>query len=314
MSMSSINIHRFSMSTFGMGMLKLGPYLSVYTLALLHDLTGFVLLMQLCYFVMVLIAIGLVFGFFNGGGINEEAFLLTSLMLFILSTQEQRFYLLVVLIPQLYSLSSIYLANPKYSLQFGGGSNQSKMVTCGLRAISRMAALFMIMLVFQAYIFMGGEFNMNVDVRAGNVGLVNMEDYPTFSGFLMVYHKLGYFFILITFLFRLTKSSTNNNNGDDENSTVVVDNQQQYTNNELRIYLFRFLGQKAIVMMWIFNLNFWQYKDYLDCFIMTLILSIVTVGFGFLLVVDIIRPKSTPLIIFKLKQKFLNNRSNSFVY
>lgn len=45
----------------------------------------------------------------------------------------------------------------------------------------------------------------NVDVRAGTIGVLNAEHSPMLAGFLMAFHKLAYFFLLIGFLARVIK-------------------------------------------------------------------------------------------------------------
>ncbi|KAF2073094.1 hypothetical protein CYY_005589 [Polysphondylium violaceum] len=254
-----------------------GVYFLVYFLSFLYEMSdNSAFIMQVGYFFMgvqVLITIVL-------GNFAQDIYIISSLMLYIVSTDNQRFYLLVILLPQLYLLSNIYnnANSQKYSHQTNMWDSNYR-----LKSLARMIPLLMIFITFQAYVFMDGQFNMNVDVRAGNIGLVNMEDYPTFSGFLMAYHKLGYFFVLITFLTRLTNTryqqiqSYLNIGTDIESISYEV---------ELKFYLLRLLSQKALIMMWIFNYNFWQYKDYLDCFIMTLIFSIIAVGYGFCLVLE----------------------------
>jgi biotin transporter BioY len=50
-------------------------------------------------------------------------------------------------------------------------------------------------------------------------------------------------------------------------------------------YLWKFLVLKSLVLMATFHLAFWLYKDYLTCFMMTMITSIITVGLGAVLLV-----------------------------
>jgi hypothetical protein len=47
--------------------------------------------------------------------------------------------------------------------------------------------------------------------------------------------------------------------------------------------LWKYVKLKAVVLMWTFHLAFWLYKDYLSCFIMAMITSIVAIGFGVIL-------------------------------
>ncbi|KYR01067.1 hypothetical protein DLAC_02161 [Tieghemostelium lacteum] len=281
-----------------------GVYLVIVLMTLFYDLTGSVVIMQFAYLCLLVKTIQIILMVQT----TDEIYMVASILLYILSTDNQRFFLLVFYLAPMYFLSGIYSERPKLSLQVPTFANS-------LRYLSRMIAFLMIILAFHSYIYMGGEFNMNVDVRSGGIGLVNMEDYPTFSGFLMAFHKLGYFFVLITFLHRLSKPSLQDDkdsyqlnmvfNAFNQRSQQVLSIQQTQQLYELRYQLFRFLAQKSLIMMMIFNFNFWQYKDYLDCFIMTLIISIIAVGFGFLFVIDIICRKIQPQINYYLaKIKF----------
>eukprot|EP01133_Synstelium_polycarpum_P020248 gene20248-24277_t len=170
-----------------------GAYAAVILLTFLYEKSGAVGLMQLGYFVLILNFVALLV--FNR--LADDGFIFAGTLYYIVATDTQRFYLLAFFLPQLYHITNLYSgAAAKFLSQVGA-----------TKYVSRMLAFFIIMLAFNAYISLGGEFNMNVDVRAGNVGLVNMEDYPTFSGFLMLYHKLGFFFMLVTFLVRLSRSN-----------------------------------------------------------------------------------------------------------
>ncbi|EGG23346.1 hypothetical protein DFA_05478 [Cavenderia fasciculata] len=255
-------------------------YIAVLVLTFLYEFSGFVKLMQLGFIILFFS-----FGYLFITNRLEDSYIVTALLLYTVSTDDQRFYLLAIYLPSFYFLTNIYsgsnvrFLNPQYGVN---------------KTIARLLFFLLIILAFGCYITMGGEFNMNVDVRAGNVGLVNMEDYPTFSGFLMLYHKLGYFFVLVTFLLRFAKTTESCS----EHWSGDVEGQGHFS---LKYWMFRYLAQKAVIMMWIFNLNFWLYKDYLDCFIVTIIISIVVVGYGASLLLDdicrIAQPTITQLLI-----------------
>jgi hypothetical protein len=58
--------------------------------------------------------------------------------------------------------------------------------------------------IFPAQLDWGFYFSSsNIDVNAGKIGMHNMIDYPMFNLFLMVYHKFGYFVLLVVFFRRL---------------------------------------------------------------------------------------------------------------
>ncbi|EFA83653.1 hypothetical protein PPL_02719 [Heterostelium album PN500] len=261
-----------------------GGYSAVIVLSMLYELTGIVSLMQLGYIVLFLQFIQLMM--FNR--LAEDGYLISSILYYVVATEQQRFYLLALFVPSLYLLSNhIFNLYPSVSR-----SGQISMINA-TRQLSRLTAFLLLAIAFHSYLLMGGTFNMNVDVRAGNIGLVNMEDYPTFSGFLMLYHKLGFFFILVTFLARLSRGEQScsehwNHNNNSSNNNNNNNNNKLLSNEDtsFKYWIFRYLGQKAVIMMWIFNLNFWQYKDYLDCFIMTMIISIVVILYGVLILLD----------------------------
>jgi len=124
---------------------------------------------------------------------------------------------------------------------------------------------------------MGGDFNMNVAVRAGTIGVLNAEHSPVLAAILMAYHKLGYFFIMVTYFARILHYDREKY----DNFAAFNEPQPAYLQIKPVTYTFWcFMILKSLVLMWTFHLSFWLYKDYLTCFIMTMITSIITLLLG----------------------------------
>ncbi len=134
------------------------------------------------------------------------------------------------------------------------------------------------------------------------------------SAFFMIYHKLGYFFLLIAYLARImaygtkrevfllyslghldqqkyTSDSVSNLSLSGGSASYYL--QQQSTGYYLWFYLFL----KATVLLWTFHLAFWLYKDYLTCFMMAVITSLVTLLYGVVLVTHHIHTVMAPIFI-----------------
>jgi len=243
-------------------------YLVLIGLVYIHEFVQSVALMQLVYTAIV------VHGVYSLFKKAEWLIYPVILLLFIVSGDDERIYLVYVGAPAYYLLSSVFRDLPGC---FGEEGKDSFYIT---RNLEKMIIFFSINLAFNMYVYMGGEFNMNVKVDAGAVGVVNVEQYPMLSAFLMVYHKLGYFFVLAAFFGRFVVYDK------DKFEKYATQSGCQYAYfqfNNVMSYIWKLMMLKSLVLMWTFHLSFWLYKDYITCFIMTCITTLITLLFGAIL-------------------------------
>jgi hypothetical protein len=198
----------------------------------------------------------------------------STLLLFIISGDEERFFLVFVLTPAFSLLATVFRDLPSC---YGEEGKDSFYI---IRNLEKMILLFSVNFAFNMYVYMGGEFNMNVKVDAGAVGVVNVEQYPMLSAFLMAYHKLGYFFILAAFLGRFIVYDKEKFDG---YSSLSGCQYSYFQFNSSMSYVWKVMMLKSLVLMWTFHLSFWLYKDYITCFIMMCITTLVTLLYGALL-------------------------------
>jgi len=194
---------------------------------------------------------------------------------FILSVPSQRFFLIFIVTPTFYVMTQIY----KDLCQHGNGANEHN---TQLTTAKKLFVLLLVNLAYQAFATAGGQFDMSVEVRAGTIGVLNVEYTPMLSAFFMLYHKIGVFFIMTAYLGRIITY--------DKESIVdnTLQNNYGYLTSQQSIgrYLWSYLLLKSVVLMWIFHLAFWLYKDYLTCFIMTMTTALITVLFGAVLIAN----------------------------
>ena len=265
-------------------------YISILTLVLIYELSSNIFIMQ---FIYLLLLIDLIIC-----SIYDPQLLVfpISMLHFIVSSDNERCYTLFIALPSYILLSSIIKELPSYDTTDTTENRHLK----NLRLI---LLLVMVNFTYDSYVVMGGQFNMNVVVKAGNIGVVNVEDYPMLSAFLMAYHKLGYFFLLIAFLARVMIYDKLKQFNEFNSSS----SQMYYNTEPIGIYFFHYMLLKSIVLLWTFHLAFWLYKDYLTCFIMTLITCLITALYGIILLVHNSNEDVKPIVT-TLYEKFQNKR------
>jgi len=188
------------------------------------------------------------------------------LLAFIISLNEERFFFVCIFCPCLSLLAQAFkeLPSPYGNDRIYHHKNPQKMIL-----------LLTISMTYMAFVQLGGEFNMNVNVRAGGIGVPNVESFPTFSAIMMGYHKLSYFFMLIAILSRMII-----NDGEKMQECLERSGNSRWNFGE---YVWKIMILKSLILMWTFHLAFWLYKDYLTCFIMTMITSLFTLLIGLIL-------------------------------
>jgi len=252
------------------GFNKEALYIIIIVLIYLYETSEIIFFMQLAY-VLIFVHTGISLLYYPQSLVYPA-----TTLLFAISNLNERIFLLIVLSPVYYLLTQTIKALPAWSVS-----------PLPFRMVSKSLMLLIINISIDCYSSMGGQFNMDVVVEAGAVGVVNVEQYPRFSGFLMGYHKLGYFFILIAYLARILapekKEEPDLFNGSNNAISSVW-----FASYETGIYLWKYLLVKAMVLMWVFHLSFWLYKDYLTCFLMTEIAALITLCFGVVLFLQVV--------------------------
>jgi hypothetical protein len=123
----------------------------------------------------------------------------------------------------------------------------------------------------------------SVDVRAGTIGVLNPEASPMLAGFLMAFHKGGYFFIFIATLGKMVAVDMAWLQQTQANSLSAHSASATGISHSFVYFFWQLLALKSIVLLLTFQISFYIYKDYLTCFIMAIVTSIITLCFGLFL-------------------------------
>jgi hypothetical protein len=208
------------------------------------------------------------------------------MLLFILSTNEERLFILIYLFPSFFILNKIFNQTNKIDKR---NNNYYK-------TINLIILIIIIIFSYNSYIINKGLFNMNVEVRTGTIGLLNAEHNPFISGFLMLFHKIGIFIILFANFAKLIS--------DDFDYWQELNPSKElyfYLSSNSNIIIFiKIMILKSTVLIWTFHLAFWIYKDYLTCFIMTIITSVISFLFISLLLIFILSNQFISMLNIKI--------------
>ncbi|EFA75240.1 hypothetical protein PPL_11315 [Heterostelium album PN500] len=161
--------------------------------------------------------------FFCPRYLQADIFLPISMALFFISNDKERYYLVLFVIPQFYCISNMFyyklfntvqpiLNNYRLSQGFSNRkSNANSIYMMSLRDLNFFSGItdhflpFVVLLL--ASIALSCYKSMKMNFQIGDVaiyvpGVYDPPSRPVFSGFIMGFHKLGYFFLLGAFLIK----------------------------------------------------------------------------------------------------------------
>ncbi|KAN0039912.1 hypothetical protein ACTA71_007149 [Dictyostelium dimigraforme] len=220
---------------------------------------------ELAVFVYLVLGIHSIWLLFSPRYYQADLFLPISMLLFFLSNDKERLYLVLFVIPQFYCISNVFYyklfnvfqpilkqyrkaSSTQYKDEYKINRLCKSIFNYSLKDINFFSGitdhflpyivLLMTSVALSCYKLMDMNFQIG-DVAIYVPGVYDPPTRPIFSGFVMGFHKLGYFFLLGSFLIKLSNPcppallpkywfSQNNNNSNNENGN----NQNGNDNNE----------------------------------------------------------------------------------